>query len=100
MKRPHYYCEGCGLEVRKDARICPRCGRFFSSVKCPRCGYVGKADDFAEGCPDCGYAEAAKPNPEPMRPMAVEAPPIPWWAFAAAALVILGLSLILLRSLR
>ncbi len=100
MKRPHYYCEGCGLEVRKDARVCPRCGRFFSSVKCPHCGYVGKADDFDRGCPSCGYAEAANPSPEPIKPLAVEAPPIPWWAFVVAALVILGLSLALLRSLR
>jgi predicted amidophosphoribosyltransferase len=100
VKRPRYYCEGCGLEVRKDARVCPRCGRFFSSVKCPRCGYVGVADDFNLGCPSCGYAEAANPSPEPIRPLAAEAPPIPWWAFVAAALVILGLFLALLRSLR
>jgi RNA polymerase subunit RPABC4/transcription elongation factor Spt4 len=100
MKRPRYFCERCGAEVGKDAKLCPRCGRFFSSVKCPRCGYVGKADDFALGCPDCGSFEAANPAPDPIRPLPVEAPPLPWWAFAAAALVILGLSLILLRSLR
>ncbi len=100
MKRPRYYCEACGLEVRKDARVCPRCGRFFSSVKCPHCGYVGKADDFASGCPECGYAEAANPSPEPIRSLPAEAPPIPWWAYLAAALVIFGLVLALLRSLR
>jgi RNA polymerase subunit RPABC4/transcription elongation factor Spt4 len=100
MKRPRYFCEHCGAEVRKDAALCPRCGRFFSSVKCPRCGYVGEADDFERGCPVCGYAETANSSPEPIKSLPVEAPPIPWWAFLAAALVILGLSLILLRSLK
>jgi RNA polymerase subunit RPABC4/transcription elongation factor Spt4 len=100
MKRPRYFCEFCGSEVRKDARVCPHCGRFFSSVKCPRCGYVGKADDFARGCPVCGYAEAANPPPEPIRPPVAKAAPVPWWAFVAVALVILGLSLALLRTLR
>jgi len=98
-KKPHFFCESCGAEVRKDARVCPRCGRFFSSVKCPKCGYVGEADDFALGCPACGYALAANSAPEPIRPPAVPAPPLPWWAFLVAALVILLLSIVLLRTL-
>jgi predicted amidophosphoribosyltransferase len=100
MKRPHFFCEYCGMEVRKDARICPRCGRFFSSVKCPKCGHVGMPDDFSFGCPVCGYALAANPSPEPIKPQSLPAPPLPWWAFLAAALVILALSLVLLRALR
>jgi predicted amidophosphoribosyltransferase len=101
MKTPHFFCENCGAEVRKDARVCPRCGRFFSSVKCPKCGHVGGADDFFAGCPVCGYALAANPAPEPFKsaPARQAAPPLPWWAFVAAALAILALSLALLRSL-
>jgi hypothetical protein len=100
VKRPHFFCERCGAEVRKDARVCPRCGRFFSSVKCPKCEYVGEADDFSLGCPVCGYALAANPSPEPIKPLTVAAPPPPWWAFVAAAAVILALSLVLLDALR
>ena len=100
MRRPHYFCERCGAEVGKDARLCPHCGRFFSSVKCPRCGHVGKADDFDRGCPSCGSFEAANPAPDPIRPLPAAASPLPWWAFVVAAFVILGLSLVLLQTLR
>ena len=100
MRHPHYFCERCGAEVGKDAKICPHCGRYFSSVKCPRCGHVGKADDFDRGCPSCGSFEAANPAPDPIRPLPVAASPLPWWAFVVAAIVILGLSLVLLQTLR
>jgi rRNA maturation protein Nop10 len=86
--------------VGKDARLCPRCGRFFSSVKCPRCGHVGKADDFSFGCPECGCEEAANPAPEPIRPLAAEVPPLPWWAYLAAGLVVVALFVALLYTLR
>lgn len=99
MRLPRYYCEHCGAEVAKDAKICRRCGHFFTSVKCPRCGYVGKADDFALGCPSCGSVEAARPAPDPIRPLAAEAPPLPWWAFLAAGLVLLCLLFFLARAL-
>jgi RNA polymerase subunit RPABC4/transcription elongation factor Spt4 len=100
VKKPRYYCERCGAEVRKDARVCPRCGRFFSSVKCPRCGYVGDADDFALGCPVCGYADAANAAPEPFRQLAPVSPPPPWWAYPLAAAALLALILILLTIVR
>jgi hypothetical protein len=99
-KRLRYFCEYCGNEVGRDARICPRCGRFFSSVKCPRCGHLGKAEDFALGCPECGCLVEANANPEPMRPAPAAAPPLPWWAFVAAAVVLLALSWMLLGILR
>lgn len=53
MKR--FYCENCGTEVNEDATICPECGAFFVAIKCPRCGYRGKAHEFGKGCPRCGY---------------------------------------------
>ncbi len=81
----------------KDARSCPECGRFFSAVRCPRCGYSGSAAKFAAGCPVCGYslppgdAGSELPRPAPTGPAA----PLPIWiwiiAFAALAASIIGL---------
>ncbi|MCK9169187.1 MAG: zinc ribbon domain-containing protein [Treponema sp.] len=51
-----FFCENCGAEVPENARICKRCGRFFSSVRCPKCGTSGPASMFEKGCPHCGYA--------------------------------------------
>ena len=39
--------------ARGSAR-CPHCGKYFSSVQCPRCGYKGDERDFDAGCPECG----------------------------------------------
>jgi RNA polymerase subunit RPABC4/transcription elongation factor Spt4 len=100
VKKPRYYCERCGAEVRKDTRICPHCGRFFSSVKCPHCGYVGEADDFATGCPVCGYADTANAAPDPIKALPPTAPPPPWWTYPVAAIAVLALALLLVRALR
>ncbi|HUW42182.1 MAG TPA: zinc ribbon domain-containing protein [Rectinemataceae bacterium] len=100
MKRPRYYCERCGTEVKRDARFCPRCGRFFSSVKCPHCGYVGEADDFSLGCPVCGYADAANAAPEPIGRPAEGAQSLPWWSYPLAALLLLGLVILLFNAAR
>ncbi|HUX11565.1 MAG TPA: zinc ribbon domain-containing protein [Spirochaetia bacterium] len=56
MKRARFFCENCRNEVRWDAKVCPHCGRFFSSVKCPSCEFVGESRLFVFGCPNCGYA--------------------------------------------
>ena len=50
-----YFCESCGNEVAADAKFCPKCGRFFSAVRCPQCGHVGTVKHFANGCPACHY---------------------------------------------
>ena len=55
-KNPKFFCENCNAEVRRDAMICPHCGRFFASVRCPSCGFTGTHKDFKDGCPSCGYA--------------------------------------------
>ena len=44
-KHPKFFCEHCKKEVRRDAMICPHCGRFFASVRCPACGYAFNSDD-------------------------------------------------------
>ncbi|MGP1490822.1 MAG: double zinc ribbon domain-containing protein [Treponema sp.] len=55
-KHPKFFCENCKEEVRRDAMICPHCGRFFASVRCPECGFTGTHKEFKKGCPSCGYA--------------------------------------------
>lgn len=50
-----YFCEYCGKEVPRNSRRCPHCGKFFSSVQCPRCGHQGEGRTFDAGCPSCGY---------------------------------------------
>jgi hypothetical protein len=54
-KPSRFYCENCGGEVRANAKVCPHCGRFFSDVRCPACGFTGDSKLFVYGCPSCGY---------------------------------------------
>lgn len=56
-KAAKFFCENCGAEVPKDAKMCRKCGRFFSSVRCPACGKTGSPSQFSKGCPACGYAD-------------------------------------------
>ena len=39
-KLPKFFCENCGKEVKRNTKVCPYCGKFFASVKCPACGYA------------------------------------------------------------
>ncbi len=55
-KQAKFFCENCGAEVAQNARFCKKCGRFFSSVRCPVCGKTGSSNAFLNGCPSCGYA--------------------------------------------
>ena len=55
-KEAKFFCESCGSEVPRQSKFCPTCGKFFASVRCPRCGKIGTNDDFKNGCPECGYA--------------------------------------------
>lgn len=55
-KEAKFFCEFCGDEVPRNARTCPTCGKFFASVRCPKCGKTGSTDQFKKGCPACGYA--------------------------------------------
>ncbi|MDC7124977.1 MAG: zinc-ribbon domain-containing protein [Spirochaetales bacterium] len=51
-----FFCDNCGAQVDKDTTRCPKCGRFFQSIKCPKCGFSGNSELFTDGCPVCGYA--------------------------------------------
>ena len=54
-KTAKFFCENCGAEVSRNAKVCRHCGRFFSSVRCPQCGKTGTPEEFSKGCPACGY---------------------------------------------
>ena len=61
-KQAKFFCENCGAEVAQNARFCGKCGRFFSSVRCPVCGKTGSSNMFANGCPSCGYGSKEQPG--------------------------------------
>jgi DNA-directed RNA polymerase subunit RPC12/RpoP len=57
-----YFCDLCGTEVPKNTVRCPNCGRYFTAIQCPRCGFRGEEKDFAQGCPKCGYMKISRPS--------------------------------------
>lgn len=56
-KKAKFFCENCGEEVPEKAKICTHCGKFFTNVRCPKCGHQGNHRDFSNGCPNCGYSK-------------------------------------------
>jgi hypothetical protein len=60
--KARFFCESCGAEVSHSQKVCPSCGRTFTAVKCPKCGFEGGAKQFARGCPQCGYLNVLPPN--------------------------------------
>ncbi len=53
--KARFFCANCSTEVGPRTKRCPSCGKFFSAVTCPSCGYEGGAENFLKGCPVCGY---------------------------------------------
>lgn len=53
--KARYYCGNCSREVSSNAGVCPFCGSSFTAVRCPKCGFEGKAAVFGDGCPACGF---------------------------------------------
>jgi uncharacterized membrane protein YvbJ len=112
QKKPRFFCDNCGAEVGQAAKSCPKCGRYFASVRCPKCGYTGRDEDFARGCPVCGYSappggpaedgrnskrgirwERGKKAPQP-------GGALPIWMYFLAALILICVLVILYQSLR
>jgi ssDNA-binding Zn-finger/Zn-ribbon topoisomerase 1 len=69
--RARFYCAHCSAEVNPKAERCPSCGKFFSAVTCPSCGFEGDVDTFLKGCPVCGYLVQTEKK---RKPAAVEGP--------------------------
>jgi uncharacterized membrane protein YvbJ len=87
--KARYFCEACGAEVHAGASTCPSCGSVFTAVRCPECGYEGRAPEFRAGCPVCGYrTKSAGSAGEPAggKPAKRGMPP----AFYRAAIIVLG----------
>jgi predicted RNA-binding Zn-ribbon protein involved in translation (DUF1610 family) len=98
-KAPKFFCESCGSEVRQNAKFCLHCGKFFASVKCPSCGFIGDSRLFRDGCPACGYAVYAKDSPSTRKTGAKkkeEADPLPWWIYLLAVLLLGVVTLLIL----
>ena len=102
MKKPRYYCENCGEEVGRNSKICPHCARFFTSVKCPKCGYGGEVAEFDSGCPVCGYAEriTSAPSAQSEPKVYPQPSPLPIWVYVAVLLVLALVAGLLLNALR
>ena len=62
-----YFCDLCGTEVPRNTVRCPTCGRYFTAIQCPRCGFRGEEKDFAQGCPKCGYMKIERPSAQPRK---------------------------------
>jgi predicted RNA-binding Zn-ribbon protein involved in translation (DUF1610 family) len=96
-KKPRFFCDNCGYEVGSDVKTCPYFGRYFASVRCPKCDYSGPDKMFLNGCPMCGYSAAA-PKPEKTAPKARKkrakkphhhhAEPLPAWAYIVSFLIL------------
>jgi ssDNA-binding Zn-finger/Zn-ribbon topoisomerase 1 len=108
-KKPRFFCDNCGAEVSMAAASCPRCGRFFASVRCPKCGFTGKDDDFSRGCPVCGYSAIPRGTGETLKKngrWAGERQPgktagaLPFWMYLFAALVFVCVLALLYNLLR
>lgn len=105
-----FFCEYCDYEVDFEAKICPHCGHFFASVRCPVCGKTGDLKQFMYGCPACGYAGTKKKqeekktrkkhtfyNPFSMPPGHSKKPTtgsLPIWVYIIVLFLVLGILLL------
>jgi ssDNA-binding Zn-finger/Zn-ribbon topoisomerase 1 len=113
-RKPRFFCDNCGAEVPMSAKSCPQCGRFFASVRCPKCGFTGRDEDFAQGCPVCGYSTPpgnafdtpAKPGPgKPGKNTRGRKPgessgTLSVWIYLLASLILICVLMLLYNSLR
>jgi predicted RNA-binding Zn-ribbon protein involved in translation (DUF1610 family) len=92
MKSPRFFCENCGAEVERNTAACPRCGRFFASVRCPSCGFTGAEGLFSGGCPVCGYSApgALRGMPDiPKKNNRTAAGKLPLWTYIISVFALL-----------
>jgi uncharacterized membrane protein YvbJ len=86
MKDPRFFCDNCGTEVDRDLRACPRCGRFFTSVRCPACGFSGEEKLFSRGCPSCGSSMPRGRKSENDKKKLFPAASLPVWVYILSIL--------------
>ena len=90
MSSPRFFCESCGAEVPRNAKACPKCGRYFASVRCPSCDFIGEEALFKGGCPVCGYSSAKgrdgglPPSDKKSKKMFASGP-LPLWLYVLTA---------------
>ncbi|MBA7485423.1 MAG: hypothetical protein GH155_00840 [Spirochaeta sp.] len=89
--KARYFCDFCGEEVPANTTRCPRCAKLFTAVKCPKCGYMGKADNFDSGCPSCSYLM----DKEDFKPVK-ETPLLKPWIYRVASFALAALLLLFL----
>jgi hypothetical protein len=90
MKAPRFFCESCGAAVPLAEKQCPRCGRYFASIRCPACGFTGEEGLFDQGCPACGYT--APQDPDRDNPPAPVGNGLPWWIYLLTVMVFLAVA--------
>lgn len=106
-KKPKFFCQYCDAEVHQNAKQCRNCGRFFASVNCASCGFVGESELFTNGCPVCGYAgsdkeKKNKPKYNIKKGIKIKFSrefsndPLPLWMFLVPTIVLIILLVILL----
>jgi hypothetical protein len=100
-KKPRFFCDNCNSEVGQDAKVCPRCGRFFASVRCPSCGFTGEDSVFKGGCPSCGYsAPPAMKTPVDHPPdKLVPAGKLPLWVYILSIFAFISIIAVLIYRL-
>ncbi len=98
-----FFCENCNTEVKHNAKFCPKCGRFFASVKCPNCGKIGAGTEFTKGCPRCGYAVkreekfTSEKSKKPYKNQHDDA--LPSWVYIFSILLLFGILALLIKIL-
>jgi len=100
-KKPRFFCDNCGTEVAQNAKACARCGRFFASVRCPSCGFVGSDKVFSGGCPSCGYSAPPPSAGLPVRPpeQKIPARPLPIWVYLLSICAFIAVCAVLVSKL-
>ncbi|MDR2659259.1 MAG: hypothetical protein LBC27_04640 [Spirochaetaceae bacterium] len=96
-KKSRFFCDGCGTEVSAETERCPRCGKFFASIRCPACGFTGDTAAFSKGCPSCGYSARKRPS-KALPPQSDTAPQ--WFYAVTVALLVLLLATLLMYVIR
>ncbi|NLM01216.1 MAG: zinc ribbon domain-containing protein [Treponema sp.] len=102
-KKARFFCENCKSEVKSNARFCNKCGKFFVSVRCPKCGKSGPQNIFVKGCPQCGYAttqrKTQKEHSFVFPKTEVSNDGLPYWIYVIVIGVLIGLIWFLLNSI-